>query len=190
MAKRVEAFTAKQVENAGIHSQQLSRLVAEDRLERLGRGLYRLKDRLADLNIGLVLATQTAPKGVICLLSALRFHDIGTQAPHEVWIAVRRNVRPPTLRWPRLRVMRFGGESMTAGVEHHRIEGQGVPIFNVAKTVVDCFKFRNKVGLDVALEALRDAWRHRRFTMEEIGRYARICRVEKVMRPYLEALVA
>ena len=190
MANRREAITAKEVARAGIHSQQLSRLVAEGRLERLARGLYRLNDRPPGQFIGLALASRAAPRGVICLLSALSFHDVGTQLPHEVWIALHRRTRIPALKWPRLRVVRFGGDSLTAGVERHRLEGLDIPIFGVAKTVADCFKYRNKVGLDVALEALREGWRARRFTMEEIGRFGRICRVEKVMRPYLEALVA
>lgn len=190
MATHREAITAEEVARVGIHSQQLSRLVAEGRFERLARGLYRLKERPPGQFIGLALASLAAPRGIVCLVSALSFHEVGTQVPHEIWIALDRRTRVPALQWPRLRVVRFGGESMTAGIERHRLEGVGVPIFGVAKTVADCFKYRNKVGLDVALEALREGWRAKRFTMEEIGRYARICRVEKVMRPYLEALVA
>jgi len=130
------------------------------------------------------------PKGVICLLSALSFHQIGTQLPHEVWIALDRRVRRPVLAYPPLRVLRFGGEALTSGIETHRIEGETVRVYNVAKTIADIFKYRNKIGLDVALEALREGWRDRRFRMDEINRYARVCRVEVVMRPYLEALVA
>ena len=127
---------------------------------------------------------------MICLLSALSFHQIGTQLPHEVWIALDRRTRYPSLSYPRLRVMRFSGNALTEGIETHRVEGETLRVYNVAKTVADCFKYRNKIGLDVALEALREAWRARRFTMDEIHRYARICRVERVMRPYLEALIA
>jgi predicted transcriptional regulator of viral defense system len=139
---------------------------------------------------GLALAAAAAPKAVICLLSALSFHQVGTQLPHEVWIALDRRSRRPSLRYPPLRVVRFGGETLTEGVETHRIEGETVRVYSVAKTIADTFKYRNKIGLDVALEALREAWRARRFTMDKIYRYARICRVERVMRPYLEALVA
>jgi predicted transcriptional regulator of viral defense system len=127
---------------------------------------------------------------VICLLSALSFHGVGTELPREVWVALDRRSRRPALAWPPLRIVRFGGDALTAGVERHRIEGQNVPIFGIAKTLVDCFKYRHKIGLSVAIEALREAWRARRVTMEDIGRFARICRVERVMRPYLEALVA
>jgi predicted transcriptional regulator of viral defense system len=129
------------------------------------------------------------PHGVVCLLSALNFHGLGTQLPSEVWIAVDRRARRPAFANPPLRVVRFTGKALTAGIEIHTIERQSVRIYNVAKTLADCFKYRNKIGLDVALEALGDAWRTRRFTMEEIDRFARICRVERVMRPYLEALV-
>ena len=139
---------------------------------------------------GLALAAAGAPKAVICLLSALSFYQIGTQLPHEVWIALDRRSRRPSLRYPRLRVVRFGGETLTEGVETHRIEGETVRVYSVAKTIADTFKYRNKIGLDVALEALREAWRARRFTMDKMYRFARICRVERVMRPYLEALVA
>jgi hypothetical protein len=107
-----------------------------------------------------------------------------------VWIAVDRRTRAPTLSWPKLRVLRFSGQALTEGVEAHRIEGEQVRVYGVPKTIADIFKYRNKVGLDVALEALREGWRARRFTMDEIHHYARVCRVERVMRPYLEALVA
>jgi predicted transcriptional regulator of viral defense system len=139
---------------------------------------------------GLALAAAMVPKAVMCLLSALSFHRVGTQLPHEVWIALDRRTRRPRLQYPRLRVVRFGGEALTEGVESHRIEGESVRVYSVAKTIADAFKYRNKIGLDVALEALRDGWRARRFTMDEIYRYARVCRVSRVMQPYLEALVA
>jgi predicted transcriptional regulator of viral defense system len=190
LAKRRDTLTAKEVASEGIHSQQLSRLVADGRLERIARGLYRMANRQATEQHGLAVAARAAPRGVVCLLSALSFHKIGTQIPHEVWMALDRRARRPALEWPPLRIVRFGGDALTAGVERHRIEGQNVPIFGIAKTLADCFKYRNKVGLDVALEALREAWRKQRVTMAEISRFAQICRVERVMRPYLEALAA
>jgi predicted transcriptional regulator of viral defense system len=138
----------------------------------------------------LVVAARAVPRGVICLLSAVSFHDIGTQLPFEVWIAVERGARTPSLRYPSLRVARFSGAAFNQGIEVHRLEGQPVRIYSVAKTVADLFKYRKKIGLDVALEALREVWRDRRVTLDEIDHYARICRVERVMRPYLDALVA
>jgi predicted transcriptional regulator of viral defense system len=139
---------------------------------------------------GLALVAAAAPKAVICLLSALSFHQIGTQLPHEIWIALDRRSRRPSLTYPRLHVVRFGGDALTEGVEAHRIEGETVRVYSIAKTIADTFKYRNKIGLDVALEALREAWRPRRFTLDKMYRYARICRVERVMRPYLEILAA
>jgi predicted transcriptional regulator of viral defense system len=127
---------------------------------------------------------------VICLLSALAFHGIGSQLPHEVWLAIERGARSPAARWLPIKVVRFSGAAFTEGTETHRIEGESVRVYSVAKTLADLFKHRNKVGLEVALEALREAWRERKFTMEALDRSARVCRVERVMRPYVEAIVS
>jgi predicted transcriptional regulator of viral defense system len=190
LARRHGSVSRQEVTEANIHTQTLSRLVRAGTLERVARGHYRLPNAPVTEHHGLALVAAAAPKAVICLLSALSFHQIGTQLPHEVWIALDRRSRRPSLRYPRLRVVRFGGDALTAGVETHGIEGETVRVYSVAKTIADTFKYRNKIGLDVALEALRDAWRARRFTMDKMYNYARICRVERVMRPYLEALVA
>lgn len=190
LAKRRGSIMRHEVVQAGIHTQVLSRLVDAGLLERVARGQYRHPDAPITENYGLGIVAAAVPKAVLCLVSALRFHDIGTQDPHEVWIALDRRSRRPALSWPRLRVHRFGGKSLTEGIETHRIEGESVKVYCVAKTLADVFKYRNKVGLDVALEALREAWRARRFTMDEMHRYACLCRVEHVMRPYLELLVA
>ncbi len=190
LAGRRGAITRGEVVEAGIHTQVLSRLVRSGQLERTTRGRYRLLDSPITEHHGLALVAAAIPKAVVCLLSALSFHEIGTQLPHEVWIALDRRSRRPSLEYPRLRVARFSGPALVEGIETHGIEGETVRVYGPAKTVADVFKYRNKVGLDVALEALRDGWRARRFTMEEIDHYARICRVEHVMRPYLEALEA
>jgi len=190
LARRRGSVTRQEVSDAGIHTFALSRLVRAGALERVARGRYRLPDAEITEHHGFALVASAVPKAVICLLSALSFHEIGTQLPREVWIALDRRARRPSLSYPPLRVLRFGGEALTAGIETHRIEGETVRVYGVAKTIADLFKYRNKIGLDVALEALREAWRHRRFTMAEIERYARICRVDRIMRPYLEALVA
>jgi predicted transcriptional regulator of viral defense system len=126
----------------------------------------------------------------VCLLSALRVHGIGTQAPFEVWLAIPPHTPTPRLEQPTLRVVRMSGPALSEGVEPIGIDGVQVPVFNANKAVADCFKFRNKIGLDVALEALKDAWRQRKFTMAEVHHFAKINRVEKVMQPYLEAVVA
>ena len=128
------------------------------------------------------------PHGVVCLLSALRFHGLTTQAPFEVWLAIDRKARLPRLEHPPLRIVRFPAPALTEGVEGHAVEGVPVRVTTPARTVVDCFVYRNKVGLDVALEALRDCWRQRRATMDELWQAARACRMANVMRPYLEAL--
>ena len=190
LAARHGSITRTEVIEAGVHTNVLSRLVRDGSLERVARGRYRLPDVPITEHYSLVLVAFAVPKAVICLVSALQFHQIGTQLPHEVWIAIDRRSRRPVMPYPKLRIHRFSGKALTEGVETHRIEGQLVRVYSVAKTLADVFKYRNKVGLDVALEALRDAWRHRKFTMPEIEHHARICRVEEVMRPYLETLVA
>jgi predicted transcriptional regulator of viral defense system len=190
LARKHGLIRAKDVTAIGLHTQILTRLVRKGQLERVARGYYRLPDYEYTEHHSLVIASVAAPSGVICLLSALQFHRIGTQLPHEVWMALDRRTRKPAIAYPPLRIVRFSGEALTAGVEEHTLEGYTVRVYNVAKTLADCFKYRNKIGLDVALEALNEAWRDRRFTMDEIERYARICRVSKVMRPYLEAIVA
>lgn len=190
LARRARGVTPRDLGEQGIHRQILTRLVAEGLIERVIRGVYRLPERPVTENHGLALAAAAVPQGVICLLSALQYHGIGTQLPCEVWIALDRRAWRPRLAYPRLRIVRYTGQALSAGVETHRMEGRAVKVYGLAKTVADCFKYRNKIGLDVALEALRDGWRARRFTMDELDRYAATCRVQRVMRPYLESLVA
>jgi len=185
-AKRRPLLNARQ---ANVHSQERTRLVRAGALERVARGTYRLANQPVTEFQGFAIVAATAPKSVICLLSAASFHGIGTQLPFEVWIAIERGSRAPAVRYPPQRVTRFSGASFREGIEVHRIEGQRVRIYGVAKTIADLFKFRTKIGVDVALEALRDAWQRRLVTIDEIDRYARVCRVERVMRPYVEALV-
>jgi predicted transcriptional regulator of viral defense system len=136
----------------------------------------------------LAQATVRVPKGVVCLVSALVFHELTTQSPDEVWLAIDRKVRHPADGFPPLRVVRFGGEALTAGTAVHPIDGRAVRITTPAKTVADCFKYRNKIGISVAVEALREGWAKRRFTMDDLGAMACVCRVPNVIRPYLEAL--
>lgn len=181
--------TARAVARAGVHTQALTRMVADGTLERVGPGQYRLASAEITEHHGLVLAATAAPEGVICMLSALGFHGIGTQLPAEVWLAIERGRRPPKLANLRLRIVRFSGPAFHEGVEVHEIEQQRVRVYSVAKTLADLFKARNRVGLDVAVEALREAWHDHRFTMADLERAARVCRVERVMRPYLEGVV-
>jgi len=190
LVRRRGVITTRETTRAGIHSQQLTRLVADGVLERIARGHYQLAERPVTEHHGLAVVARTVPRGVICLLSALSVHGIGTQLPAEVWVAIEGRARRPALAHPPLRVVRFSGRAFTVGIETHRLEGERIRVYSVAKTLADLFKYRNRVGLDVALEALREAWRARKFTMDEIDRVARICRVERVMRPYVEAVVS
>lgn len=172
----------------GMHPEYLRRLCAKGLLMKIGRGTYILSDMDFSENIGLAQVAKRVPHAVVCLLSALLFHDIGTQLPHEVWIAIDRKAARPRMKYPPVRVMRFSGKSLSEGIEEHIIEGVTVKVYNKAKTVADCFKYRNKIGLDVALEALKDCRQRRLCSNDELWQYAKICRVSKVMKPYLEAL--
>ena len=166
----------------------LWRLARRGLVEQRSRGVYVPTGHEFTEHHSLAEGAKRVPQGVICLLSALRAHDITTQLPHEVWIAIDRKARLPKSGAAKLRVVRFSGTALAEGIEYRQIEGVRVPIYNVAKTVADCFKYRNKIGLDVALEALREAWRSRRATSKDLWKYAEICRVANVMRPYLESL--
>ncbi len=168
----------------------LSRLVAAGKLERVARGVYSLPGRALSEHRSLAEVALRAPRGVVCLLSALRVHGIGTQAPFEVWLAIPPHTPTPRLDQPSLRVVRMSGPALTEGVEPIDIDGVRVPVFNANKTVADCFKYRNKIGLDVALEALRDGWAQRKLTMDALWHYAAVNRVANVMRPYLESVTA
>lgn len=178
-----------EIHSLGIHHEYLRQMCARGELVRVGRGLYSLPDADFTIHYGLMLAAKVVPRGVICLLSALRFHEIGTQAPHRVWIALDRRAARPQVRLPKMRIVRFSGKALTEGVDEHNIEGVQVRIYNIAKTVTDCFKYRNKIGLDVALEALRDVLHGRKCSIDELWKYAKICRVTKIIRPYMEAIV-
>lgn len=172
----------------GLARGHLARLARRGLLERRGRGLYALPGGGDSEHWGLAEASALVPHGVVCLLSALRFHDLTTQAPFEVWLAIDPKARRPATHELPLRIVRFSGDALTAGVETHIIDGVPIRVYSPAKTVADCFKYRHKLGLDVALEALREAWGERRVTMDELWRYAEVCRVARVMRPYLESL--
>jgi predicted transcriptional regulator of viral defense system len=190
LSKKRPILRAAEAARLGLHTQLLTRLVAEGALERVGRGRYRSPKAHISEHHGLALTAAAVPRGVVCLLSALTFHGIGTQNPSEVWMAIDRGARAPKVGWPPLHLVRFSGRALSEGVEDHRIEGESVRVYKLAKTIADCFKYRNKIGMEVVLEALKDAWNHRRVRIGELEAYARVCRVERVMRPYLEALSA
>jgi predicted transcriptional regulator of viral defense system len=179
----------RDLEAMGISGVYLNKLYEEGVLDRPSRGLYTLVDAEPSEQRTMVEACKLVPKGVVCLLSALRFHDLTTQSPFEVWMAIDEKARRPKFDYPPLRIVRFSGDALTFGVEEHEIEGVTVRVYSAAKTVADCFKYRNKLGLDVALEALRDCLRQRMATVDQLWEAAKVCRMTRVMRPYLEVVV-
>ena len=184
--RRLGIVRTAELEAHGIPRGQLYRLVRKGLVERRARGLYVASKHAITAEHTLAQVAKRVPGGVFCLLTALRFHELTTHAPAEVWIALPEKARKPTLDYPRLRVARFSGPALTEGIETHRLEGVEVRVYSAAKTVADCFKYRNKVGVEVAVEALRDFSRRQRGGATELARYARICRVSRVMQPYLD----
>lgn len=189
IAKAKKVFRTNDLRHIKNSRHFLSKLEKAGELVKLKRGLYSLPEAFASEHQTLLETARAVPNGVVCLLSALRFHELTTQNPFEVWIAIERKSRIQKIDSLPLRTMFFSGAAFTAGVETHAIEGVALRIYNPPKTVADCFKYRNKIGLDVALEALRDAWNQKKATMDELWHYAKICRMTNVMRPYLESLV-
>jgi len=173
----------------GIHPRTLYRMRETGDLEQLTRGLYRLSGLPKLSNPDLVSASLKIPQGVICLISALALHDLTTQVPHQVYIALPRGAEPPRISYPPLRVFWFTESAFREGIEVRKIDGVAVRVYSAEKTIADCFKYRNKIGLDVPLEAVKLYRRRRKTRTDELLRYAAICRVEKIIRPYLEALL-
>jgi predicted transcriptional regulator of viral defense system len=186
--KEVGALRPRDLDDYEIPRGYLYRLHENNQVIRSSRGMYMLPDADITEDHTLVEASKRVPKGVICLLSALRFHGLTTQLPFEVWMAIDNKARHPTVDYPQLRIVRFSGEALVTGIQAEQIEGIPVKIYNPAKTVADCFKYRNKIGLDVAKEALVDCRRHKVCSKDELWKYAQICRVTKIMKPYLEVI--
>jgi predicted transcriptional regulator of viral defense system len=179
---------AHELASIGVTGETLQQLLRTGLLVRISRGLYAAPDRALNEHDQLAQLAIKHPRMVFCLLTALQIHGLTTQAPHEVWVAISPNARAPQVSYPPLRIVRLSDSDVQVvtisldGIVH-------IPVTSVAKTVADCFKFRNKIGLDIALEALRDAWRQKKVTMDELWESAQLCRVTNVMRPYLESLV-
>lgn len=186
--RRAGVVRPRDLNRHGVSREHLRRLVQRGILQRVGTGLYAVPGSEVSEHRSLVEVSTRVPSGVICLLTALRFHRLSTQNPFEVWIAIPPKAWRPKIEGPRLRIIHLSGKALSQGVEEHKIEGVTVRVYSPAKTVADCFKFRNKIGLDVALEALRDYQRKHKAGMDELWRFAKVCRVTEVMRPYLEAL--
>lgn len=180
---------AKELQPHGWARACLQRLEGKGLIERIGRGLYTVHDANVSERRGTAEICKRVPGAVVCLLSALQFHKLTTQLPFEVWIAIDARARKPAIIYPPLRVVRFSGAALKEGVQSHLVEGVLVKVYSPAKTVADCFKFRNKIGLDVAIEALRECIRKNVATVDEIWHYAQVCRVSKVMQPYMQAIL-
>lgn len=173
----------------GIHSRTLSQLREEGVLEQVSRGIHRLADQATISNPDLVTVAMRIPQAVVCLISALAFHELTTQIPHAVYIALKKGAEPPRLEYPPISVHRFSAASLHAGIEEHLLDGVKVRIYSPEKTLADAFKFRNKIGMDVVLEALNLYKMRKAFNLGKLLKYAGICRIENVMRPYLEAMI-
>ena len=187
LARQKGMLRAADLTGVGAARVALTRLMASGQLERVGRGLYRLPGVSASEHETLATVAAKAPQAVFCLLTALQFHGLSTQLPRQVWIAMPRGSHAPRLDYPPIKMVQFTGEAYSEGIEEYERDGVPLRVYSVAKTVADCFKHRNKIGLDVALEALRDALAQKKVTANALWRYAQICRVANVMRPYLEA---
>lgn len=181
---------SKDLEERGLTRSRIREALSAGALDRVGRGLYALPGAELTEHHSLVQAARRVPGGAVCLLSALRFHDLTSQNPHEVWLAIGPKDRLPAPGNPPIKIVRFGEKHFPIGLETHGIEGTQLKVYSVARTVVDLFRYRNKIGIDVALEALKEGWRERRFTLKEINDIAARCRMARVMKPYLESLAA
>jgi predicted transcriptional regulator of viral defense system len=188
MFRHARFMRPRELERAGVPRWALYELAKEGVVTRRGRGIYTLPDAPITENHSYAEAVKRVPRGIICLISALRFHGLTMQNPAEVWVAIPRGEWQPKSDGLRLRIVQFSGKALTTGIETHQIEGVKIAVTNVARTVVDCFKFRNKIGTDVAVEALRDGWNKKRFTMKDLWHYAGVYRMSRVMMPYLETL--
>ncbi len=182
-------LSSRELSDAGVHRETIRRMMESGEMTRVSRGLYSSYHFMPDEKYSLIVAQKIVKKGVVCLLSALSFHETGTQNPSEVWMAISRPGRIPVAVTIPMKVVSYSSASFTEGIETHQLENSEIKVYSIAKTIADCFKYRNKIGLDVAIEALKDVIRNKRTTVDEILHFARICRVEKVMKPYMESLI-
>jgi predicted transcriptional regulator of viral defense system len=188
LVRKMGLLRPRDLDQHGIARQYLRMLEREGVIRRIDRGVYTTTEAKVSASNSLAEAAKRVPTGVICLLSALRLHGLTTQTPHEVWMAIDTNAWKPRVAYPPLRIVRFSGMALKEGIQTQEIEGVRVRVYGPAKTVADCFKYRNKIGLDVAIEALRDGIKTRKASMDQLWHAAKVCRVTNVMRPYLEAM--
>ncbi|MFO0415706.1 MAG: type IV toxin-antitoxin system AbiEi family antitoxin domain-containing protein [Pseudomonadota bacterium] len=173
----------------GISAVYLNKLYREGLLERPSRGIYTVKGAKVDQHQTLLEACKRIPRGIVCLLSALQFHGLTTQLPFEVWLAIDVKAHRPQGDLPPVRICRFSKAALEFEIQKHKIGNSVIRVYSPAKTVADCFKYRNKIGLDVAIEALRAVWSNNKASMDDLYKAAKVCRVANVMRPYLESIV-
>ncbi len=188
LASHQRFIRSRDVSKVGATREYLSELVEEGSLLRSGRGVYAFAESDVTEHHNLAEVAFRVPHAVIALISALRFHNLTTQNPHQIWIAVERGQRKPSLDYPPLRVFNYAKANFNSGIEEHKLEGQLVKVYSIEKTIADCFKFRNKIGHDVAIEALADARKGRKFNYNRLYQYAKENRVAHIIRPYVEAL--
>ena len=189
LAKKMGIIRPRDVEAEGISRMYLHRMYQRGEIERIGRGLYALPESMNSESFSLAEVAKQIPDGVICLISALHFHNLTTQVPHKVWVAIENKKWEPEFRYPPIELVRLTGSAFSFGVEIHYVNNVPTKIYSPAKTVADCFKFRNKIGLDIALEALRETKSNRKATVDELWEAAKVCKMTNVMRPYLEAII-
>jgi predicted transcriptional regulator of viral defense system len=190
LARTNGLLRTRDVDHAGVPRAILAGLAQDGRLVKISRGLYCLPDRTGSEHDTVAEVAARSKIGVLCLVSALRFHELTTQQSSEIWLAIPHKAHAPRFDYPPLRIVRMSGDAITQGIDEVDVAGTTVRVFCIAKTVADCFKFRNKIGIDVALEALREAWQERRVNMDDLWRYAEVCRVANVMRPYIESVTS
>jgi predicted transcriptional regulator of viral defense system len=188
LAKNQTVIRPKDLDRLGIPRNYLGRLTRAGKLEKVGRGLYSSPDSAATENRTLLEVCKKIPRAVVCLSSALRFHELTTENPFEVWIALKRGTWTPRTGYPPIRVVRYSGQSFDFGIAEYPVEGGKIRVYTPAKTVADCFKFKSKVGTELAVQALRESFRQKKATMDELWTAAKVCRVANVMRPYMESL--
>ena len=189
MAQQRGVLRARDLQAAGVHRVLLTRLTINGQLEKIGRGLYRLPEASRSEHEGMTIVANRSSQAVFCLLTALQFHGLTTQLSRQIWIAMPQDSHTPKIDYPPVRMAQFTGKAYSEGIESFKQDNIRLNVYCIAKTIADCFKHRNKIGLDIALEALKEAWQQKRISMDELWHYAKICRVSNVMRPYLDATV-
>jgi predicted transcriptional regulator of viral defense system len=189
IVKKRTLVRSKELKGLSVSRSHLWNLAKAGKIERVGRGLYRSKETPISTNQTLLEVAKRVPHGVLCLSSALRYHELTTENPFEVWLAIQRGAWSPKLDYPPVRVVHFSEAAFEFGIETHSVDGGTLRIYSPAKTVADCFKFRSKIGMETAIQALRSAYREKKASMDQLWRAAKVCRVVNVMRPYMESLV-